>query len=189
MNNKLIKKTESSRIIARLEKGKEVLLEQLLKTPIVQIACEKTGIARSTYYRWLDDDDEFNNKIKEAIRKGKSLINDMAESKLISAIQNGNTTAIIYWLKNNHKGYVERKPIFQDDIIEPVQMMITTYDPKYYDEDRKVVSNHEDEASKATTNQKCLNQSNQIKIETYKDEEEDDDDEEEEEENDDDYDD
>lgn len=176
MNNKLVKKTESSRIIARLEKGKEVLLEQLLKTPIVQIACEKTGIARSTYYRWLDDDDEFNNKIKEAIRKGKSLINDMAESKLISAIQNGNTTAIIYWLKNNHKGYVERKPIFQDDIIEPVQMMITTYDPKYYDEDRKVVSNHEDEVSKATTDQKRLRQSDQIEIETY--EEEDDDEEE-----------
>lgn len=175
MNRKLVNKTESSRIIARLEKGKEILLEQLLKTPIVQIACEKTGIARSTYYRWLDDDDEFNNRIREAIRKGKSLINDMAESKLISAIQNGNTTAIIYWLKNNHKGYIERKPIFQDDIVEPIQMMITTYDPRYHDRDRDIIPDHEDENKGIIVNRAKLRSNNRIKIETYNQEEENDD--------------
>jgi len=177
MNKKLVNKTESSRIIARLEKGKEILLEQLLKTPIVQIACEKTGIARSTYYRWLDDDDEFNNRIREAIRKGKSLINDMAESKLISAIQNGNTTAIIYWLKNNHKGYIERKPIFQDDIVEPIKMMITTYDPRYHDRDRDIIPDHEDEDKGIIVNRAKLRSNNRIKIETYNQEENDDEDE------------
>ena len=145
MNKKLVNKTESSRIIARQEKSKAILLEQLNKTPIVQIVCEKIGIARSTYYRWIEDDKEFDNKIKEAIRKGKLLINDMAESKLISAISNGNMTAIVYWLKNNHKGYIERKPIFQDDIVEPIKMMITTYDPRYHDGDRDIIPDHEDE--------------------------------------------
>lgn len=178
MSNKLIKKTDSCRIIARQEKSKEVLLEQLNKTPIVQIACEKIGVARSTYYRWIEDDKEFDNKIKEAIRKGKSLINDMAESKLISAIQNGNTTAIIYWLKNNHKGYRERKPIFQEEMIEPIQLMITRYDPKYYDEHGHSLPDSDDKDDDSMVTAPKLTSGKHIEIETQEDDndEEDDDD-------------
>ena len=32
------------------DKAKEALLEQLRKTPILQIACEKVGISRVTLY-------------------------------------------------------------------------------------------------------------------------------------------
>jgi len=35
----------------RQSKNKEQLLEILKKTPIVQIACEKAGVGRATYYR------------------------------------------------------------------------------------------------------------------------------------------
>lgn len=178
MHSKLIKKTDSCRIIARQEKGKELLLEQLNKTPIVQIACEKTRIARSTYYRWIEDDKEFDNKIREAIRKGKSLINDMAESKLISAIQNGNTTAIIYWLKNNHENYRERKPIFQEEMLEPIQLMITKYDPKYFDEHgHPLHDDDEDDDSMVNTPRIALG--NHVEIETYQDDNDDEEDDEE----------
>ena len=40
----------------RQSKNKEQLLEILKKTPIVQIACEKAGVGRATYYRWRKDD-------------------------------------------------------------------------------------------------------------------------------------
>lgn len=82
-----------------------LLLMQLKKTPIVQVACEKTGISRATYYRWRKDDPEFADKADIAIDEGLNLINDMAESQLISAIKDRNLTGIIFWLKNHHKNY------------------------------------------------------------------------------------
>jgi ACT domain-containing protein len=82
-----------------------LLLMQLKKTPIVQVACEKTGISRATYYRWRKEDPEFADKADIAIDEGLNLINDMAESQLISAIKDRNLTGIIFWLKNHHKNY------------------------------------------------------------------------------------
>lgn len=82
-----------------------LLLMQLKKTPIVQVACEKTGISRATYYRWRKDDPEFADNADIAIDEGLNLINDMAESQLISAIKDRNLTGIIFWLKNHHKNY------------------------------------------------------------------------------------
>jgi ACT domain-containing protein len=88
--------------------SKEALLEQLKKTPIIQVACEKVGVARATFYRWRKDDKEFAQQADEALSSGSALINDMAESMLISAIKNGNITAIIFWLKNHHKTYAQK---------------------------------------------------------------------------------
>jgi len=82
-----------------------LMLMQLKKTPIVQVACEKTGISRATYYRWRKEDPEFADKADIAIDEGLNLINDMAESQLISAIKDRNLTGIIFWLKNHHKNY------------------------------------------------------------------------------------
>lgn len=132
MTKKLVKKESSCRVIARQEKQKELIVEQLNKIPIIQIACEKLGVARSTIYRWRDEDSKFDSKLIEALNKGKSIINDMAESKLIGGIQNNNMTAIIYWLKHNHKTYGERKPKFPVENIEPINLIIEQYNPDKY---------------------------------------------------------
>ncbi len=87
---------------------KESLLEQLKKTPVIHVACEKSGIGRATYYRWRKEDTEFAGVCDEAIQEGSSLINDMAESQLISAIKDKNLGAIIFWLKNHHPQYATR---------------------------------------------------------------------------------
>jgi hypothetical protein len=84
---------------------KEKLIEQLRKTPVVEVACKRQGIARATYYRWKKEDPQFAEKAELALQEGSELINDMAESKLISLIQEGNLTGIIFWLKNRHKKY------------------------------------------------------------------------------------
>src|SRR3989339_853814 len=84
---------------------KASLVEQLKKTPIIQIACEKIGISRATYYRWRIADKSFKAKTDEALVAGSALINDMAESQLISAIRDQNMTAIIFWLKHHHRDY------------------------------------------------------------------------------------
>ncbi|MBI2096276.1 MAG: hypothetical protein HYT43_01420 [Candidatus Taylorbacteria bacterium] len=90
---------------------KAFLLEQLKKTPIIQIACEKVGISRMTYYRWRKDDPEFAKASDSALSEGSLLVNDMAESQLMSAIRDKNMTAIIFWLKHHHANYTNRLEI------------------------------------------------------------------------------
>jgi len=92
----------------RQSKNKEQLLEILKKTPIVQIACEKAGISRATYYRWRKEDAEFAKVGDQALADGCSLINDMAESQMISAIKDKNMTSIIFWLKHHHPAYATK---------------------------------------------------------------------------------
>ena len=90
------------------KKEKELLLEHLKKVPIIQIACEKVGISRATYYRWRKENKKFSNLADEAILEGSRLINDLAESQLMSAIRDKNMTAIIFWLKYHHPSYTTR---------------------------------------------------------------------------------
>lgn len=92
----------------RIIKEKELLVEQLKKLPIIQIACEKVSVGRASYYRWRKEDQEFTEKSDEAIQTGRNLINDMAESQLLSQIKDQNMAAIIFWLKHNHPVYGNR---------------------------------------------------------------------------------
>src|SRR3990167_8749151 len=92
----------------RQTKSKELLLEILKKTPIVQIACEKAGVGRASYYRWRKEDAEFTQQSDQALLDGNLLVNDMAESQLMSAIKDKNMTAIIFWLKHHHPAYLTR---------------------------------------------------------------------------------
>lgn len=104
--NKTEKRLET--LAVKTKEQKQAFLEQLPKYPIVQVACEKSGVGRSTYYAWRKSDKKFAKEADEAIISGTFFINDMAESKLIQNIQNGNNTAIIFWLKNHHDSYNER---------------------------------------------------------------------------------
>ena len=81
------------------------MLENLKKIPIIEVACSKSGIGRATYYRWRKEDLEFSQNADEAITEGVKLINDMAESQLLSAIKEGNISAIFYWLNHRHEAY------------------------------------------------------------------------------------
>ena len=95
-------------LAARTKVQKAELLEQLKKTPIIQTACNKVAVGRSTYYVWRKDDKEFARSADKALREGKGFISDMAISQLIKNIQIGNTTSIIFWLKNHHADYNDR---------------------------------------------------------------------------------
>jgi len=98
----------SKMIEKRQTKSKLVILEQLKKVPIVQVACEKSGVGRATYYRWRQEDEQFAKEADEALTAGSLLVNDMAESQLMSAIRDKNLTAIIFWLKHHHAKYATR---------------------------------------------------------------------------------
>jgi len=107
----------STTIEKRQKATKEALLEQLKKTPIIEVACQKVGIGRATYYRWRKEDEQFTLISDQAKGEGESLINDMAESQLISAIQEKNLTAIIFWLKHHHPTYGTKIEITTNKLI------------------------------------------------------------------------
>ena len=100
--------TNKKSIRGRIVKDKKLIIEQLSKTPIVTLVAEKTGIGRSTYYRWKKEDAKFSNAADAAIVTGNLLINDLAESQLLSSIRDGNLTGIIFWLKHHHPAYETR---------------------------------------------------------------------------------
>lgn len=90
------------------DRTKEPLLEQLKKMPIVQIACERAGVGRSTYYRWREEDGNFRKAADEAIAEGEALITDMSESQLITLIRDKHFPAVQLWLRQHHQKYATR---------------------------------------------------------------------------------
>jgi hypothetical protein len=98
----------SKTITKRQNANKMLLLEQLKRAPIVQVACEKVGISRATYYRWRKKDKVFLEDSDKAILNGNRLVNDLAESQLITAIKNNSLGAIVFWLKHHHPNYTTR---------------------------------------------------------------------------------
>lgn len=73
---------------------------------IITYACQKIGISRKTYYDWYQSDSEFKRLADEV----NDATIDVVESKLLNAINEGNLTAIIFYLKTKGKkrGYIER---------------------------------------------------------------------------------
>lgn len=72
---------------------------------------ESIGIDRGTYYHWIRTDKEFKQAIEDL--QPKRIIIDLAKSKLIEAVEQGNITAIIFTLKTIGKdeGFSERAEI------------------------------------------------------------------------------
>jgi predicted transcriptional regulator len=108
---------------------KESLLKSLEQSlGVVTVACKKADIPRSTYYKWLNNDEVFAKQVRDI----ENVALDFAESQLHTQIGNGNTSATIFYLKTKGKkrGYIERQEItgadgmptnFQIEIIDKTE--------------------------------------------------------------------
>lgn len=94
---------------------KQDLINQLKVTPVIEVACKKTGVSRATFYRWKKEDKKFTENAESSLAEGSQLVNDMAESQLITSIKNGNMTGIIFWLKNHHRQYSPKLEVTTKD--------------------------------------------------------------------------
>ena len=90
------------------DRVKSKFLEALEKTPIIQHACEMCGISRNTFYRWMQEDSEFNFQVSERLGIGVDRVNDYAESNVLNGIREGDPGMTKYWLSARHKAY--RRP-------------------------------------------------------------------------------
>ena len=72
---------------------------------IISYACQAAGIARRTYYNWIEKDEKFRDAVDEVAEE----VIDVVESKLLRKINDEDLTAIIFYLKTKGKarGYVE----------------------------------------------------------------------------------
>lgn len=89
----------------RQEELKRAVVEQLKETPIIIVACRKSGVSRATYYRWRNEDPEFSVAVNSALKEGIELINDLSESQIIQLIKERKLPAISLWLKHNSPRY------------------------------------------------------------------------------------
>lgn len=90
-----------------MEAKKTEFLEHMRQAyGIVAIACEKSGIGRTTYYRWRDTDVEFAQAVDDILQTQ----GDFVESNLLRLIEHGDTSATIFYCKTKLKsrGYTER---------------------------------------------------------------------------------
>jgi len=102
-------------LINNMDKSRHIKKESMLKAlekslGIVTVACKKANIPRSTYYKWMREDKEFEAEVKDI----ENIALDFAESHLHKQIRDYNSTAAtIFYLKTKGKnrGYVERQEI------------------------------------------------------------------------------
>jgi hypothetical protein len=80
---------------------------------VVTTACKSVKIARSTHYEWMQTDEQYKNEVLSI----QDVAIDFAESQLHKQINDGNTSATIFYLKTKGKkrGYVERSEIKIDN--------------------------------------------------------------------------
>ncbi len=83
-------------------------LEELTRIPIVQVACEKTGLSRNSVYRWRKDDPVFSKKMDEALVEGVAFVNDMGESQLLNLIKEKHWPALSFWLRHRNDNYKDK---------------------------------------------------------------------------------
>jgi len=94
----------------KIQQHKIALLAALEKSlGIVSTACRAVGLDRSTFYKYVNEDEEF----AAAVADIENVSLDFAESSLLKQIQDYNTAATIFYLKTKgkHRGYVERQEI------------------------------------------------------------------------------
>lgn len=89
-------------------KFQDQFLDELKKIPIIQVACEKTGLSRNSIYRWKREDKTFAKKMDDALTEGVALVNDMSESQLLTLIKEKNYSAISFWLRHRNDNYKDK---------------------------------------------------------------------------------
>jgi len=74
-------------------------------------ACRITGIARSAFYRWKEEDKKFQKALEEV--DPKESFKDFVELEAVKKIKEGDTAMIIFAAKSKLKdrGWIERQEI------------------------------------------------------------------------------
>jgi|TARA_B110000908_G_scaffold172206_1_gene238353 hypothetical protein len=109
---------------------KEAILSALENSlGVVTVACKSVDIPRSTYYKWLKEDEKFAEQVKDI----ENIALDFGESQLHKQIGLGNTSATIFFLKTKGKkrGYIERSELDLTSGDEPIKINVNIAGVEY----------------------------------------------------------
>ena len=100
---------------------------------IMAHAARKLGLDRSTLHTRIHN----NQSLMDAMAEAKETNLDVAETKLMQAINKGELAAVFFYLKTQGKkrGYIERHEFDHIDVPAPIEIAI-----QVVDEDGRVVS-------------------------------------------------
>jgi len=75
----------------------------------LSLVARKLGVSRTTVYKFMED----HPTVKQSLSEAREKMIDNVESKLYSKALDGDTTAMIFFLKTQGKarGYVERQEV------------------------------------------------------------------------------
>lgn len=90
------------------DRTKDLVLEQLRRVPIIQVAAEKVGVSRTTIYRWRDESEQYRKDLEVALAEGEALINDLGESQLLTLMKDKHWPSIQFWLRHRNPKFRER---------------------------------------------------------------------------------
>lgn len=90
------------------DRMKDLVLEQLRRVPIIQVAAEKVGVSRTTIYRWRDESEQYRKDLEAALTEGEALINDLGESQLLTLMKDKHWPSIQFWLRHRNPKFRER---------------------------------------------------------------------------------
>tara|TARA_R110000823_G_scaffold32983_10_gene92626 strand:+ start:4148 stop:4501 length:354 start_codon:yes stop_codon:yes gene_type:complete len=110
-----------------MNKSRHIKKESILKAlenslGVVTVACNSADVPRSTYYKWLNEDEDFAAAVKDI----ENIALDFGESQLHKQIGLGNTSATIFFLKTKGKkrGYIERSELDLTSGDEPIKINV-----------------------------------------------------------------
>lgn len=95
------------RKITKAERGIIIrtILKQLKTSANIEIACNMSGIHRSTFYRWIERSPKLKESVDLALKLGRDKISDFAESNILTGIRNGDLNSSKFWLTHNNERY------------------------------------------------------------------------------------
>ena len=117
-----------------MDESRHIKKESILKAlesslGVVTVACKSADVPRSTYYKWLNEDEEFAKAVKDI----ENIALDFGESQLHKQIGDGNTSATIFFLKTKGKrrGYIERSELDLTSGDEPIKINVNIKGVEY----------------------------------------------------------
>tara|TARA_X000000368_G_scaffold111283_1_gene86600 strand:- start:6687 stop:7040 length:354 start_codon:yes stop_codon:yes gene_type:complete len=117
-----------------MDESRHIKKESILKAlenslGVVTVACKSADVPRSTYYKWLKEDEDFAKAVKDI----ENIALDFGESQLHKQIGDGNTSATIFFLKTKGKkrGYVERSELDLSSGDEPIKINVNIKGVEY----------------------------------------------------------
>ncbi len=127
--------TEEAKIIL-----KHQLLERLTKNFTISSACNAVGIDRKTFYRWIEEDLDFKAMAYDNIQESKKDVTDVAYTRLVKQIENGNLTAVMYWLNNKDPEISDRAIYISEEEIKELSTLL--YNPSTFKKGQELLTSY-----------------------------------------------